>query len=85
MHRSSLIAIMALIGGLSTSTVPAFAQDAAGLRPAEIRLGACSSAGDVVAPLNAAAVPDGDQYGQSDATAVEQSATVVPVLLPDLS
>lgn len=84
MHRPLLVAALALAAGTAAHATPTFAQDAAALRPAEIRLGACANAGDVVTPLNGAAVPDGDQYGQSDATAVEQSATVVPVLLPDL-
>jgi hypothetical protein len=68
----------------SAPVEPATAEPAPLQRPADIRLGTCSSLGEVVAPLSSLIVPSGDSQGQADATPVEQSVTDVPVLLSDL-
>lgn len=79
--RVALILVIAtLIPGLPSAS----AQEVGAERPAEIRLGACAGAGDVVSPLASLIVPAGDVQGQAGAMPVEQSVTVVPVLLADL-
>jgi len=52
-------------------------------RPAELRGGACSSLGDVVAPLAHLVITAGDLQGQTGATPVEQSGTVVQFGIDD--
>lgn len=53
-------------------------------RPSELRKGTCASPGDVVMVLANLVVTLGDPQGQSGATPVEQSGTVVPYIVDDL-
>lgn len=83
MRRSLLVAALFLTAtGVSVPHV-SYAQDAL-QRPAEIRSGSCASIGDPVTPLENVVAPGGDEAGPEGATPVEQSVTVVPLLLPDL-
>lgn len=83
MRRSLLVAALFLTAaGVSVPHV-SYAQDAV-QRPAEIRSGSCASIGDPVAQLDNVVAPGGDEVGPAGATPVEQSVTVVPLLLPDL-
>jgi hypothetical protein len=66
------------------NSVPVGAQSGAAERPAEIRLGACASAGDVVAPLSPLVLPSGELQGQDGAMPAAQSVSVVPVPLSTL-
>lgn len=83
MRRSLLVAALFLTAtGVSVPHV-SYAQDTL-QRPAELRSGSCASIGDSVAPLENVVAPGGDEVGPAGATPVEQSVTVVPLLLPDL-
>ncbi|MFN8591058.1 MAG: hypothetical protein U0031_06295 [Thermomicrobiales bacterium] len=53
-------------------------------RPAEIRGGTCGSPGESLVTLANVVLTPGDPQGQSGATPVEQSGTVVPYTLADL-
>jgi hypothetical protein len=53
-------------------------------RPAELRTGTCIDLGELVASLSHLMVSPGDLQGQSSATPVEQSGTVVPYTVPVL-
>jgi len=52
-------------------------------RPAELRGGTCGSLGEVVAPLANLVFASGDLQGQTGATPVEQSGTVVQFAISD--
>lgn len=81
MHQRFLWSALALVVALAASfAAPALAQGGA-QRPAEIRLGSCAGAGEVVTPLTTVAAPAGDPLGQSGAIPVAQSATVAPLPL----
>lgn len=83
MRRSLLVAALFLTAtGVSVPHV-SYAQDSL-QRPAAIRSGTCASIGDAVAPLENVVAPGGDEAGPEGATPVEQSVSVVPLLLPDL-
>jgi hypothetical protein len=71
-----LLILMSLAATVAT-TPAAFAQTAAIDRPAAIRGGTCASLGEEVASLAHLVVTAGDPQGQSGATPVEQSGTVV--------
>jgi hypothetical protein len=62
----------------------ALAQPAPVSRPAELRIGTCASPGDLVMALANLVTALGDPQGQTGATPVEQSGTVVPYTVPDL-
>ena len=59
------------------------AQPAVINRPAAIQTGTCASPGESVATLANVVLTTGDPLGQSGATPVEQSGTVVPFTLSD--
>ena len=62
---------------------PALAQTSSVDRPAELRGGTCDSLGEVVAPLANLVFASGDLQGQTSATPVEQSGTVVQFAIAD--
>ena len=53
-------------------------------RPAELLAGTCGSLGEVVVPLANLVVASGDLQGQTSATPVEQSGTVVQFDIADI-
>ncbi len=61
----------------------AVAQTSAVDRPAELRGGTCGSLGEVVVPLANLVFASGDLQGQTGATPVEQSGTVVQFAIAD--
>ncbi len=61
----------------------ALAQTSAVDRPAELRGGTCSGLGEVVVPLANLVITSGDLQGQTGATPVEQSGTVVQFAIAD--
>lgn len=81
--RWSLLAILCLgIIAFPSMTELARAQSTIN-RPAEIRVGTCASPGDSLVTLANVVLTLGDPQGQSGATPVEQSGTVVPYTLDD--
>jgi hypothetical protein len=62
---------------------PALAQTSSVDRPAEVLAGTCGSPGEVVAPLANLVYASGGLLGQTGATPVEQSGTVVPFVIAD--
>jgi hypothetical protein len=84
MPLRSLLAIVIAILALTSATRPAtLAQTSAVDRPAELRGGTCDSPGEVVAPLANLVFASGDPQGQTSATPVEQSGTVVQFAIAD--
>jgi len=84
MPLRSLLAVVFVFVGLTTATTPAtLAQTSAVDRPAELRGGTCDSLGEVVAPLANLVFASGDPQGQTVATPVEQSGTVVQFGISD--
>ena len=84
MPLRSLLAVVLVILELTTATTPAtLAQTSAVDRPAELRGGTCDSLGEVVAPLANLVFASGDPQGQTVATPVEQSGTVVQFGISD--
>src|SRR5215204_3080352 len=84
MPLRSLLTVVFVIVGLTTATTPAtLAQTSAVDRPAELRGGTCDSLGEVVAPLANLVFASGDPQGQTVATPVEQSGTVVQFGISD--
>lgn len=66
------------------ATTPAtLAQVSSVDRPAELLAGTCGSPGAVVAPLANLVITSGDLQGQTSATPVEQSGTVVQFAIAD--
>ena len=61
---------------------PALAQTSVD-RPAELRGGTCDSLGEVIVPLANLVFASGDLQGQTGATPVEQSGTVVQFAIAD--
>ena len=61
----------------------ALAQTSSVDRPAELLAGTCGSPGEVVAPLANLVITSGDLQGQTSATPVEQSGTVVQFGIAD--
>jgi len=61
------------------------AQDSADApHPAHIHTGSCAQLGDVVAPLNDVAMPDGEHSGSTSAFPVETSETIIDLSLEDI-
>ena len=82
--QRALLAIVVAILALTSATTPAaLAQTSAVDRPAELRGGTCGSLGEVVVPLANLVVTTGDLQGQTSATPVEQSGTVVQFAIAD--
>ena len=75
-----VILSFAMVAVMTPSTV---AQTSAVDRPAELRGGTCSSLGEVVVPLANLVFASGDLQGQTGATPVEQSGTVVQFAIAD--
>lgn len=71
------------LASIALSVPAARAQPAVVDRPAEIRGGTCASPGASVVTLANVVLTAGDPLGQSGATPVEQSGTVVPYTLSD--
>ncbi len=76
MPQRTLLALLILTAVAVTSS-SALAQTTTVDRPAELRNGTCSGLGDVVVPLANLVITPGDLQGQTSATPVEQSGTVV--------
>lgn len=68
---------------VAATTPPTLAQSTAVDRPAELHAGSCSSLADVVVPLAHLVITEGDLQGQTGATPVEQSGTVVDFAVAD--
>ena len=68
---------------LAATTPSTLAQTSAVDRPAELRGGTCGSLGEVVVPLANLVIASGDLQGQTGATPVEQSGTVVQFAIAD--
>lgn len=83
LKRTLAMTSLAVLSLLSTAPA-AMAQESLVDRPAELRIGACDSLGDLVMPLAHLVVTLGDPQGQTAATPVEQSATVVPYTVTNL-
>jgi len=77
-----LLALL-LLAAVAVTTPSAQAQATPVDRPAELRDGTCSGLGDVVAPLANLVITEGDLQGQTSATPVEQSGTVVQFAIVD--
>jgi hypothetical protein len=75
-----VILSFAVIAATAPSTL---AQTPAVDRPAELRGGTCGSLGEVVVPLANLVFASGDLQGQTGATPVEQSGTVVQFAIAD--
>jgi hypothetical protein len=82
-RRVMLAAIFALTASWSWAA-GGLTQEATIERPADIRIGACASPGEVVAPLTPLVVPIGDAQGQPGTPRVEQSVTALPLVLDDI-
>jgi hypothetical protein len=84
----SLRTVAALIGltamTLLATPLAALAQPAPVSRPAELRIGTCASPGELVMALANLVISLGDPQGQTGATPVEQSGTVVPSTVDEL-
>ncbi len=66
-----------------TATPSTLAQTSSVDRPAELLAGTCGSPGEVIAPLANLIITSGDLLGQTSATPVEQSGTVVQFTIAD--
>ena len=81
--RRSVPVILLCLAALAAAHAPTLAQPAAVDRPAALHAGACDSLGDVVVALANLVVTTGDAQGQTLATPVEQSGTVVSFAVSD--
>lgn len=81
--KRSLFAVMLLAASLAPISSVA-AQTTVVDRPAELRLGTCAEMGELVHSLSHLMVTDGDAMGQTTATPVEQSFTIVPFTVGQL-
>jgi hypothetical protein len=77
-----LLALL-ILAAVAVTTPSALAQATPVDRPAELRGGTCSGLGDVVVPLAHLVITEGDLQGQTSATPVEQSGTVVQFDIAD--
>jgi hypothetical protein len=68
---------------IAMTTPSTLAQTTSIDRPAELRGGTCDSLGEVIVPLAHLVFASGDIEGQSSATPVEQSGTVVQFAIAD--
>jgi hypothetical protein len=85
MQLRLLVAIAALAAMTLASPAPAvLAQSSPVSRPAELRSGTCAAPGDLVMALANLVVSYGDPQGQTTATPVEESGTIVPYTIADL-
>ena len=84
MRLRTVLGTAVLMIAVSCSARGALAQESEASHPADIRGGSCASLGEVVAPLNALAIPAGDPQGQAGANPVSQSITEVPLPLTDI-
>jgi hypothetical protein len=75
--------VILIFAFFAAPTPAALAQTAAVDRPAELRGGTCGSLGEVVVPLANLVITSGDLQGQTGATPVEQSGTVVQFAIAD--
>lgn len=71
------------LASIALTVTAAGAQPAVVNRTAEIRAGTCANPGETIAVLANVVLTAGDPLGQSGATPVEQSGTVVPFTLSD--
>jgi hypothetical protein len=76
-----LVLAVLCLAAVSLSAPAAGAQSIVVNRPAEIRGGTCAAPGALVVALANVVLAAGDPLGQSGATPVEQSGTVVPYTL----
>jgi hypothetical protein len=74
---------MLSVAVVAATTPSALAQTSAVDRPAELRGGTCASLGEVVVPLANLVITSGELQGQTGATPVEQSGTVVQFGISD--
>ena len=81
--RSSLAIVIVILGLTTAASPPALAQTTSVDRPAELRGGTCDSLGEVVVSLANLVYASGDLLGQTSATPVEQSGTVVQFAIAD--
>jgi hypothetical protein len=84
MRLRTLLGAAGVVVAVWWSAVGTLAQVPSPQHPADIRVGDCTSLGEVVAPLAPLVVPEGDLQGQSGATPVHQSVTEIPLLLEDI-
>lgn len=82
MPLRTLLALF-ILAAVAVTTPSTLAQEAPVERPAELRAGTCSGLGDVVVPLANLVITTGDLQGQTSATPVEQSGTVVQFAIAD--
>jgi hypothetical protein len=75
--------VLLLLAAVAVTSPSAHSQTTAVDRPAELRGGTCSGLGEVVAPLANLVITPGDLQGQTSATPVEQSGTVVQFAIAD--
>jgi hypothetical protein len=68
---------------VAATTPSTLAQTSSVDRPAELLAGTCGSLGEVVVPLANLVITSGDLQGQTSATPVEQSGTVVQFAIAD--
>jgi hypothetical protein len=68
---------------IAATTPSTLAQTSSVDRPAELRGGTCGRLGEVVVPLANLVIASGDPQGQTGATPVEQSGTVVQFAIAD--
>lgn len=79
MRLRSMLAAASLVAITVVPASSTLAQTLPVDRPAELRNGTCASPGEVVAPLANLVLTEGEVQGQSGATPVEQSGTVIPL------
>ena len=75
--RRSVLAVVVCLLAVAAAIPTSLAQPAAVDRPAAVHGGTCDSLGDVVVSLANLVLTSGDPQGQTLATPVEQSGTVV--------
>jgi hypothetical protein len=76
------LAILSFAGAMVVAP-STLAQTSSVDRPAELLAGTCGSLGEVVVPLANLVITSGDLQGQTSATPVEQSGTVVQFAIAD--
>lgn len=83
MPLRSLLAMFIVILAITTASPATLAQSSSVDRPAELRGGTCGSLGEIVVALANLVFASGDLQGQTGATPVEQSGTVVQFAIAD--
>jgi hypothetical protein len=84
MRLRTALGAAGVVLAVSSGATGALAQEPPVAYPAEIRGGSCASLGEVVAPLIALAIPEGDPQGHAGLNPVSQSITEAPLPLSDL-